>query len=66
LPDQRPCHGARQRERKDPCEHVRSHVVPSVDGRFARRVRAARFACCDRAACDRMRAALLACLARAW
>src|SRR5436190_17412804 len=42
-----------------------SHLELRLDPQFACRVRAARFACWDLAACVRFRAALFACLARA-
>jgi hypothetical protein len=43
-------------------EYVSSHLERRLDDRFARRVRAARFACSDRALAERFRAARLACL----
>ena len=55
-----------QRDDKNPGEEVRSYFVPPVDdGRFARRVRAARFACRNLAAGEPLRAAPFACLASA-
>jgi hypothetical protein len=60
-----PIHDARQTASGCQREYASSHLERPLDHRFARRVRAARFACSDRALAERFRAARLACVASA-